>query len=408
MDTVSSDASATEPETEGKFGMLKRKRRKRTIITPEQLIKLEELYKQEQWPGRDRKEELAREIEMSSHFVNIWFQNKRSRLKKLAQEEEEIKAMKSRAEESSKCDKKIPLAPKRELKKKDEENNAARTTRLPPVISAPIHSMMPPVGGLPVFTITTKNGPGPASPVFTSLPQLAVPLIPQNTLFATVPQSACLQNKDKVVTPSAVTLPALVRGTIPGTARSKSVRLAATQLMSPDPPKRSKSTSGATTFIVPSLGSYSCNDNGPRNVWISMLWFSFVLIKSCSSHITFCFFQNMPNACHQLKEQSGTSNSTPVSSNTASKIVTPTSPLDPASTLLRCMILMMAMSEVPCSISKESWEFDLAVSAMLYGVKLNNGSVLTYDKQDGFHIDKVVKKRKKGKKKKKEKTGKKE
>ncbi|XP_063957690.1 tetrapeptide repeat homeobox protein 2-like [Lytechinus pictus] len=379
MDTVSSDASATEPETEGKFGMLKRKRRKRTIITPEQLIKLEELYKQEQWPGRDRKEELAREIEMSSHFVNIWFQNKRSRLKKLAQEEEEIKAMKSRAEESSKCVKKIPLAPKRELKKKDEDNNAAGTTRLPPVISAPIQSIMPPVGGLPVFTITTKNGPGPASPVFTSLPQLAVPLIPQNTLFATVPQSACLQNKEKVVTPSAVTLPALVRGTIPGTARSKSVRLAATQLMSPDPPKRSKSTSGATTFLVPSLGSsYSCNDN------------------------------NMPNACHQPKEQSGTSNSTPVSSNTASKIVTPTSPLDPASTLLRCMILMMAMSEVPCSISKESWEFDLAVSAMLYGVKLNNGSVLTYDKRDGFHIDKVVKKRKKGKKKKKEKTGKKE
>ncbi|XP_041467665.1 retinal homeobox protein Rx1-like [Lytechinus variegatus] len=262
MDTVSSDASATEPETEGKFGMLKRKRRKRTIITPEQLIKLEELYKQEQWPGRDRKEELAREIEMSSHFVNIWFQNKRSRLKKLAQEEEEIKAMKSRAKESSKCDKKIPLAPKRELKK-DEENNAAGTSRLPPVISAPIQSMMPPVGGLPVFTITTKNGPGPASPVFTSLPQLAVPLIPQNTLFATVPQSACLQNHDKVMTPSAVTLPTLVRGTISGTARSKSVRLAATQLTSPDPPKRFRSTPGTTTFSVPSLlgSSYSCNDN---------------------------------------------------------------------------------------------------------------------------------------------------
>ncbi|XP_071784598.1 uncharacterized protein [Asterias amurensis] len=70
-----------------------RKRRKRTIITADQLEKMENLYKQEQWPGRDKKEVLAKDIGMSSHFVNIWFQNKRSRMKKLAQEEEELEVL---------------------------------------------------------------------------------------------------------------------------------------------------------------------------------------------------------------------------------------------------------------------------------------------------------------------------
>ncbi|XP_038046997.1 LIM homeobox transcription factor 1-alpha-like [Patiria miniata] len=71
----------------------RRKRRRRTIIGADQLMKMEQLYKQEQWPGREKKEALAREIGMSTHFVNIWFQNKRSRMKKLAQEEEELEIL---------------------------------------------------------------------------------------------------------------------------------------------------------------------------------------------------------------------------------------------------------------------------------------------------------------------------
>ncbi|XP_006824212.1 uncharacterized protein LOC102807594 [Saccoglossus kowalevskii] len=70
-----------------------KKRRKRTIIAAEQLLKLEGLYKQEQWPNREKKEKLARLIGMSTHFVNIWFQNKRSRMKKMAQEQEELSTL---------------------------------------------------------------------------------------------------------------------------------------------------------------------------------------------------------------------------------------------------------------------------------------------------------------------------
>ena len=266
MDITSSDASA-EPETEETLSMLKHNRRKRTIITPEQLMKLEELYKQEQWPGRDKKEELAREIEMSTHFVNIWFQNKRSRVKKLVQEEEEMKAMKSRVhvQESSQCDKKVLLAPKPDLRSNllsPNVNNAAVATRLPPpVISAPIQSVMPSLGGLPVFTISTKNVSSPALSVLTSLPQLTVPLIPQNTIFATFPQSACLQNKDKVrsnASPSTTlqTATSLVSG------KANSVRPATTitNLRSPHPPKRFKSTTLTTLSSIPSSPN-PMNDN---------------------------------------------------------------------------------------------------------------------------------------------------
>eukprot|EP00057_Strongylocentrotus_purpuratus_P013131 XP_011667605.1 PREDICTED: homeobox protein 10-like [Strongylocentrotus purpuratus] len=382
MDVSSSDAAA-EPETEETFAMLKHNRRKRTIITPEQLMKLEELYKQEQWPGRDKKEELAREIEMSTHFVNIWFQNKRSRVKKLVQEEEEMKAMKSRVhveQDSSQCDKKVLLAPKPDLRSNlfsPNVNNATVATRLPPpVISAPIQSVMPSLGGLPVFTISTKNVSSPALSVLTSLPQLTVPLIPQNTIFATFPQSACLQNKDKVNASPSTTLQ-----TATSLGKADSVRPSTTNLRSPHPPKRFKSTTLTTLSSIPS--SSSMNDTIP------------------------------PNVCQQLTQHPRSPNSAPVRApDSPSKLRTLTSSQDtvnnvPAPTLLRCMVLMMALSELPCSIPNDSSEFDHAVCAMLYGVKLNNGRVLTYNKQDGFHIEKVVRKGKKGKKKKKRKAGKK-
>ena len=66
-----------------------RKRRKRTIITAEQLEKLEKTFKQEQWPNKLRKERLAFELGSSEQFVSIWFQNKRARVKR----EEELAKM---------------------------------------------------------------------------------------------------------------------------------------------------------------------------------------------------------------------------------------------------------------------------------------------------------------------------
>uniref|UniRef100_T1IQQ5 Homeobox domain-containing protein n=1 Tax=Strigamia maritima TaxID=126957 RepID=T1IQQ5_STRMM len=65
-----------------------KKRRKRTSITSSQLQKLEQLFKEEPWPSRESKENLAEEIGMSPQFVNIWFQNKRARIKKESHDEE--------------------------------------------------------------------------------------------------------------------------------------------------------------------------------------------------------------------------------------------------------------------------------------------------------------------------------
>ena len=59
-----------------------RKRRKRTIISSEQLHKLETSFKREQWPNKYRKEKLATELGSDEQFVSIWFQNKRARVKR--------------------------------------------------------------------------------------------------------------------------------------------------------------------------------------------------------------------------------------------------------------------------------------------------------------------------------------
>ncbi|XP_070579171.1 uncharacterized protein [Ptychodera flava] len=93
-----------------------RGKRRRTIISADQLLKLEGLYRQEQWPSREKKEALAKEIGMSTHFVNIWFQNKRSRMKKMVQEEEELSSLKKarlvEEETATKPSKPVQIAPK--------------------------------------------------------------------------------------------------------------------------------------------------------------------------------------------------------------------------------------------------------------------------------------------------------
>ncbi|XP_071963280.1 uncharacterized protein [Antedon mediterranea] len=71
----------------------KRKRRKRTVIEPEQLLQLESLYLRDSWPSKQKKAQLALRWGMSTRFVNIWFQNKRSRMKKMAQEQTELDAI---------------------------------------------------------------------------------------------------------------------------------------------------------------------------------------------------------------------------------------------------------------------------------------------------------------------------
>ena len=59
-----------------------KKKRKRTIITPEQLASLNDFFNREQWPNRARKVKLAHEIGMTENFVSVWFQNKRAKIKR--------------------------------------------------------------------------------------------------------------------------------------------------------------------------------------------------------------------------------------------------------------------------------------------------------------------------------------
>jgi hypothetical protein len=67
------------------------KRRRRTTIPPEHLEKLEELFEEEQWPSREVKAKLAEALGHNENFVNIWFQNKRARVKK--EQEKRVKAL---------------------------------------------------------------------------------------------------------------------------------------------------------------------------------------------------------------------------------------------------------------------------------------------------------------------------
>lgn len=75
-DYVADEAFESSSET------CEKKRRKRSIITPYELIKLEALFKRDRWPSRRHKEYLAQEIGRPVEFVSIWLQNKRQRVKK--------------------------------------------------------------------------------------------------------------------------------------------------------------------------------------------------------------------------------------------------------------------------------------------------------------------------------------
>ena len=137
-----------------------KRRRKRTIITADQLTKLEGLYRQEQWPNRERKEKLAKEIGMSTHFVNIWFQNKRSRMKKMAQEEAELAAMKTNLSES-------------ENEKQDASSQSSTGDNSPVSASMAYKSLRSPArsGPIPIAPLLPKS---PLMPVKTTvdLPEL--------------------------------------------------------------------------------------------------------------------------------------------------------------------------------------------------------------------------------------------
>ena len=69
------------------------KKRRRTVITPDEIERLEDSFRAEPKPDRNLKLDLARELSKTENFINIWFQNRRAKERKLIknpQEEEDF------------------------------------------------------------------------------------------------------------------------------------------------------------------------------------------------------------------------------------------------------------------------------------------------------------------------------
>jgi hypothetical protein len=74
MEQSSSSGSSSES--------LSKKKRQRT--TPEQLDVLEQYFETDKMPSQQIRTDLAKKLGMSSRRVQIWFQNKRAKLKRIA------------------------------------------------------------------------------------------------------------------------------------------------------------------------------------------------------------------------------------------------------------------------------------------------------------------------------------
>ena len=53
--------------------------KKRVYFTPEQRSQLEDLYKNQQYPTRDDKSNLAKSLNIDENKIQVWFQNRRAR-----------------------------------------------------------------------------------------------------------------------------------------------------------------------------------------------------------------------------------------------------------------------------------------------------------------------------------------
>ena len=72
------------------------KKRRRTVISPGEIEKLEESFEKEQKPDRITKLELAKQLSKPESFVNIWFQNRRAKERKMKNQQKRFPACESK------------------------------------------------------------------------------------------------------------------------------------------------------------------------------------------------------------------------------------------------------------------------------------------------------------------------
>lgn len=243
------------------------------------------------------------------------------------------------------------------------------------------------VAGLPI-TAVSAAGSGlkstvTKSPVFPNFPRVSVPLLSQRTIFATIPSPYRLRSQDNndVASSSACkNAPSIVlkAGSKPNHSTGREMK----DVRSSRSRSRLTITQGSQSL---STSSYATNGSQTLNI----IW---------PPSPSFQTSQPQPPSLKSSAQTSTLHLHTPAITKKRSTSVSP-------ATLLRCMVLMMSLAESPGAVPLDTAEFDLAVCASLYGVRLSKGSVLTYDKQDGFYLKKMVKKAKKGKKKKKKRQG---
>ncbi|XP_072163447.1 uncharacterized protein [Diadema setosum] len=424
--------------------MFPRKRRKRTIITAEQLLKLESLFKQEQWPGREKKEELAREIEMSTHFVNIWFQNKRSRVKKLAQEEEEIEAMRKRLLQATADDSKQSpcIAPRCETQDRpidlaqravasadhssapDQECPASSNPSIP-ASSLPINSPQVAFGNAAVLlpntsktksstsvilaTIThqAKKVPGPGDKVSASVPLLRT----HNSSDSTTRSMTRSQIKptfwkpDKVLEGLHRVAPAHVNDrVIYGTNIAGNIRSGFHHSPRHAPLGHSLSVSNCSSSLATTTAPAKS----------SQLPHGFMPdVTSFIQHTQTSESSNIESSDQLTSRPRNGKNQRPLlprldatDLRSVKKMPVAESPSERtgsrAPTLLRCLILMMALSEqTGAAFGLKPADFDLAFCASAYGVKVAGLKILQYDNKTGFSVSKPARKKKRKKEKEK-------
>lgn len=70
------------------------KKRRRTVITPEEIERLEAEFRKEPKPDRNSKVELAKDLGKTENFINIWFQNRRAKERKMIKTPNETESSK--------------------------------------------------------------------------------------------------------------------------------------------------------------------------------------------------------------------------------------------------------------------------------------------------------------------------